>query len=334
VTTLFQRPDRVAQPLDVILTVFNSARFRTRWKHYQDFVSMAERAGSAVRLWTVEVAFGERAFAVTEKGNPRHLQLRTNCEIWHKERSQNIMLSRVVTEHPDCKYIAFADADITFARHDWADETLHALQHHSVVQMWSEAYDLDANGNIIHSHKSFCWCHDKRVPPGKHGYCEKRKQHFHWHPGFAWAYRREVLDHTGGLIDFAILGSADFHMAYALIGNALAGIRGDNLNRPDLTRRSPGFARKLLRWETLARAAQQNIGFVNGSILHHWHGPKHARGYDTRYKIYESSQFDPERDLVADTQGLYHLVNDGSARSNRLRDDVRRYFHQRNEDAL
>src|SRR6266545_4352008 len=151
--TLFQRPDQLDEPLDVIVTVFNSPRYRTRWKLYEDFASRVEGL-PGVRLWTVEVAFGRREFAITSKDNPRHLQLRTTAEIWHKERAQNLMLYRVVETYPGAKYIAFVDCDISFARHDWADSTRQRLQHYHVVQMWGEAYDLDADGHITQQHES------------------------------------------------------------------------------------------------------------------------------------------------------------------------------------
>jgi hypothetical protein len=46
-------------------------------------------------LYTAEVAFGERHFEVTEAGNPRHLQLRTTSEIWHKENALNLLIQRL-----------------------------------------------------------------------------------------------------------------------------------------------------------------------------------------------------------------------------------------------
>jgi len=334
VKTLFQRPDKLDAPLDVIVTVFNSARYRSRWKHYEDFISMAERAGKAVRLWTVEVAFGDRAFAVTDRRNRRHLQLRTNSEIWHKERSQNLMLARVVTEHPDSAYIAFIDADITFARHDWADETRHALQHFSVVQMWQEAHDLDAAGNIIQQHASFANCYAKDMPLDRDGnsanyYYPSGKGRIYFHPGYAWAWRREALDSVGGLIDFAILGSADFHMAHALVGNVDATLRRSLGKR---------YADKMRDWQRLSeRDIKRNLGCVPGSILHYYHGAKANRGYKSRWKILEETQFNPDKDLMRDAQGLYQLQSrlggGSSARSNALRDKVRKYFHARNEDA-
>lgn len=329
--TMFQRPDRITQPLDVLLTVFNNARWRTRWKHYEDFVSHAECAGAAVRVWTVEVIFGAREAAVTDPSNPRHLQLYTSTELWHKERSQNLLVRHVLAQHPDAEYFAFVDADVTFARHDWADETRHALQHFDVVQMWRDAYDLDHAGNIIQRHKSFAACRhdgDPRSAEAASGYYHgegKKEPIAYWHPGYAWAWRRSALDAVGGLIDHGILGSGDFHMAYALVGQLELTLKRDL---------APGYVQLMIQWERRAEySIKHNVGCMQGSLLHHWHGPKAARRYKDRWKILEETRFDPSIDITTDAQGLYRFVHFGEARSDRLRDLCRNYFFERDEDA-
>src|SRR3954466_3874591 len=113
--TLFGRPDRLADPLYVVTPVFNACRFRSRWKLYEDFVRMVEHSGAI--LYTVEVAFGDRDFVVTQPDNPRHLQLRTWHEIWLKEHSINLLVERLPR---DWKYCAWVDADVFFSRYDWA----------------------------------------------------------------------------------------------------------------------------------------------------------------------------------------------------------------------
>src|ERR1700684_2396379 len=90
--TIFQRPDQLPYPLYVVTTVFNSPRYRSRWRLYEDFAKMVAEAGAI--LYTVEVAFGDRAFAVTEASNPRHIQLRTNTELWFKEQAINLGVAR------------------------------------------------------------------------------------------------------------------------------------------------------------------------------------------------------------------------------------------------
>jgi hypothetical protein len=330
--SMFQRPDRITQPLDVILTVFNNARWRSRWKLYEDFVRHAEASGDAVRIWTVEVIFGGRESAVTDPSNPRHLQLYTTSELWHKERSQNLLVQHVIRHHPNAEYFAFIDADVTFARADWADETRHALQHYDVVQMWRDAYDLDAQSNIIQRHKSFAACRDDGEPPISpkvadyyYGGGGREQQTVYWHPGYAWAWRRTAFEGVGGLIDHAILGSADFHMAYALVG------RLDVTTQRELTR---AYTDPMYRWQRRAYDhIKHNVGCMQGSLLHPWHGAKADRKYKTRWKILEETRFDPSTDLATDAQGLYRFEHSGELRHDELRDQCRAYFSQRDEDA-
>src|SRR5581483_2347339 len=148
--TFFQRPDRLHDPLYVIAPVFNSQRFRSRWRLYEDFARHVACAGAI--LYTVEVAFGDRDFAVTQACNPRHLQLRTKSELWLKEAAINLMVQQLPR---DWKYVAWIDADFQFARGDWADETLHKLQHYDLVQMYSTIQDLKPNHDPHGPSRSF-----------------------------------------------------------------------------------------------------------------------------------------------------------------------------------
>jgi hypothetical protein len=326
--TAFQRPDRITQPLDVLVTVFNSARYRTRWKHYEDFVRMCDAAGSAVRLWTAEIAFGAREFAVTDPRNERHLQLRTDTELWHKERSLNLLLHRVIARHPHAEYFAFIDADVSFVRQDWADEARHALQHYDVVQMWREAYDLNAHGDLIQKHQSFACCYHEGVPypvDDNYYYAPLGRGVVYYHPGYAWAWRRSALECVGGLIDWSIVGSADFHMAHGLVGS---------MEKTLKRKFAKGYARAFRAWEKRAEhCIKHNVGCMSGSLFHYWHGTKMSRAYKSRWKILEQTQFDHERDVVRDAQGLFRFQHHGTKRSDLLRDLVRDYFHARDEDA-
>ena len=77
-------------------------------------------------------------------------------------------------------------------------------------------------------------------------------------PGLPGLHGGNRCDKLGGLIDFAILGGADNHVAHALIGNAKASLPG-----------SPGsrYAEHILRWEERAeRHIRRNIGVVPGLI--------------------------------------------------------------------
>jgi hypothetical protein len=317
--TLFQRPDQVGQPLYVVTSVFNSPRYRKRWKLYEDFVRMCDNAGAI--LYTVEVAFGDRKFAVTEAGNPRHIQLRTRHEIWIKENALNLAIQRLPL---DWQYVAWIDADVSFARHDWANETIHQLQHYDFLQMWTEAVDLSEQHEILTRFRSFIWCYLNDIQPtrGSGYYGDKQGGEISfWHPGYAWAARRDAINKVGGLMDWAILGGGDLFMARSLVG---------------LHKRLPDALgsvgkRWLKIWERRAdRYIKRNVGAMEGMLLHYYHGPKASRRYKDRGQILVEAKFNPETMLKRDDQGLWQLESD----CEQLRDDARRYFHERNEDAI
>lgn len=319
--TMFQRPDRVCDPLYVITMISNPVRYRSRWRLYHDFAKRCAAAGAV--LYTCEVAFGHREFSITSPDEPRHLQLRTSSELWHKENALNLLLSRLPL---DWKYVAWVDADVSFARDDWANETLHQLQHHPVVQMFSEAQDLDPDSQSCGPKQGFAYCYVHGMPRMDEPCYESDGQgraHF-WHTGFAWAARREALDALGGLLDHCILGSADFHMAYSLIGEGLTTLA----NRREVSSR---YKYLIDLWQQRAeKYVRRDLGYVPGLLLHHWHGPKAARRYVDRWQILTESGFDPDLDLKRDWQGLYQLTD----RSAQLRDQLRAYFRQRNEDSV
>lgn len=315
----FRRPDVVTEPLYVVTTVFNSPRYRSRWKLYGDFAKRVVEAGA--KLVIAEVAFGERAFALTEPNRIDHVQLRTSHEIWHKERALNLAVQRLPQ---DWKYVAWIDADVQFLRDDWADECVHALQHYPVIQMWRTATDLDPDYEPIATMESFAWCHERGLPTKVHpgGYYDAAGggRIKYPHPGYAWAMRRDAWDTLGGLIDWAILGAGDANMAHALLGQVDWTLQLDY---------HPGFVKQFHIWQERAESIKQNLGCMRGGILHHWHGPKTLRRYQTRPEILVRHQFDPAVHIKPDWQGLHQLSGPPG-----LRDDIRRYFHERNEDAI
>lgn len=301
------------RPLHVVTMISNPIRFSSRYRLYNNFAARIQKAG--VSLTTVEVAFGERPFVITGEYGEKLVQLRTSSEIWHKENAINIGFSHLPD---DWQYAAWVDADIRFLRDGWAEETVHQLQHYAVVQMFRHALDLGPNGDALGCPANgFVWSYMEGRPHGK-GYA-------HWHPGYAWAIRREAFDALGGLIDWAILGAADHHMALALIG----AIDSDPYTPSrDL---SPRYLEMLRFWQDRAeRHIKRNVGYVPGTIVHEWHGKKRDRRYADRWRVLTETQFDPDRDIKRDWQMLYQLTD----ASRELRVGCQRYFRARNEDSI
>ena len=324
-------PDR----LYVITVISNPRRYRSRYRLYRAFEHhMAE---SGVEFFTVEFAFGRRQFEITDRSNPYHVQVRggDKHEIWLKENLCNIGLSRLP---PEAQYIAFVDADLTFARPDWAQETMHQLQHYAAVQMFSHIQYLGPDEEPIHGGKSFMELWKSDVPlrgvfrdDGRvmdYGYGQISKERIkgaYGPPGGAWAYRRATLDKLGGLLDVVIHGGGDHWMCLALLGKLSLYLPKDKLHA--------NFVKILNEWQNRAqRHVRRNIGVVPGLVLHHWHGSRENRGYSDRGQIIVKHQYDPMTDIKRDWQGLIHLEDDGSDRFVDLREALRRYFNSRNED--
>lgn len=304
----------VDAPLYVVTPIVNPSRYRSRYALYRDFAKYITDAGAV--LYTVEAAYGEREFEVTDAANPRHIRLRTRDEVWHKENLINIGVSRLPA---DWKYVAWIDADVQFARPDIVVETVHQLQHHSVVQMFSQATDLGPKHETLASFQGFVaqWKRRNGQAPSN------MEEYGVWHPGYAWACRRDAWDHLGGLIDFGIVGSGDRYMACGLIGEIAQSLS------PEIIQDCPTYSEWCFEWQSRAENyVKRNIGFVDGLLLHYFHGAKRNRGYMNRSAILWNNSFDPARDIKRDWQGLWQLTDQKPG----LRDELRAYFRSRDED--
>ena len=311
--------------LHVISVVSNPVRYASRYRLYREF---AERMrGTGVTHHMVELLFGDRPCEITHQASGNHIRVQSFEELWHKENLINIGIAALPA---DWEYVAWIDADVSFANPNWAIETVQQLQHHMVVQLFSHEIDLGPRSEPLQTNSGFAYMYHQNNcnPPQGAGYTPgygKSKHSVFWHPGFAWGARREAIDSLGQLIDFAVLGSADHHMAMALIGQVERSIR----------RAMPGpFHDQLLDWQDLAeRHIQRDIGYVPGTILHNWHGRKADRQYVDRWQILVENQFNPVTDLKRDWQYLWQLRVE-SPRQRRMRDQIRAYFRQRCEDSI
>jgi hypothetical protein len=301
--------DHLLPYFHIVLPISNPVRYSSRYILFLDFVERLRSCG--IEPWVVEVQQGLRAFAVTDANNPRHIQLRTEEELWFKEVMLNIGIRRLPS---DWKYVAWIDTDIQFQRPDWIAETLHRLQDVHVLQLFQTAIDLGPTGEALHIHKGFFYSYlEGLVFSRKYG---------GWHPGYAWACTREAYDWLGGLFDIGILGAGDDHMAKALIGRGIDSLP-NGLH--------PNYKDALLAWESRAeKYVKRDVGFVPGTITHSWHGKKKDRKYWDRWEILKQHQYDPYKHIWRDANGLYRLDEDCRC----LRDGIRNYFRSRHENSI
>lgn len=295
------------EPLYVVAVVSNPAIFQKRYTLFKEFCARM-KSNPKVRLLTVELQQGCRPFQTDSD-----VKFKTVHELWHKENLINLGVQHLPR---DWKYMAWIDADIVFTNERWAEECLDQLQTFSVVQLFTHAIDLGPNKETMQTHVGFAYQYCRGETWVRPGYGK------YWHSGYAWAMTREAYDAIGGLLDFAILGSADFHMAMAFIGM---------VEKTSNSQLHPHYKLLLNHFqERCERHIQRNIGYVTGTILHEFHGSKRNRFYKERWKILVENQFDPLMDIKRDCHGLWQLEGNKF----RLRDQLRNYFRSRNEDSI
>lgn len=304
-------------PLYVLTTVFNPRRFKSRVNLYKNFSRWVRNHD--VKLLTVEVAYGDRPFEVTDSTNPWHLQLRTNADLWHKEKSLNLGIQRLSQLASDWQYMAYMDCDIKVMRDDWHTEIPHLLQHYAILQVFGQIQTLGPNHHTLYGGRSICrnfYDTGQFTNPGAN------YTNFNGWPGLGWAYRRPELEKIGGLLDTCVTGSGDTHMAGCYLGNWKHGMPNEA---------SPGFKRSVQKYGELCdQYVKQNVSYLPGLLVHYWHGEARNRGYDKRRDSILKHQFDPYEDLMQDCQGLYQWKGNKIE----LEREIRRSMEQRNEDSI
>jgi hypothetical protein len=314
--------------LCVIANYFNPTGFKRNYKLYMDFEKRMMSSG--VRLITVELAFDEKPFQITDSDNPDHVQLRTSDVLWYKENLINIGIRRAPKQ---CKYIAWIDNEVEFLNQNWVTDTIDALKSHKVVQLFEVANYLAPNGTAIQNYVSYGTCVNKM----KQGLTFKDFEkvyntsillHF-CHSGFAWAARRSFLHDIGGLFDKDIVGDSDFMMVQAFTGNIDS---NSTFIRKWYNTKNLAYIKEIFEWQNRTfNRLKSKIGFVDGRINHIFHGSPILRGYDVRKTILQSElvPYKPAKHIYYDNNGLIHLKSEVRDYFSVL---LKAYFENRKDD--
>ncbi|WP_402721333.1 hypothetical protein [Janthinobacterium rivuli] len=311
--------NKLRQDIWVISCYSNPLGYRTRRENFARFA--AGIVGQGGNLLVLEMAEPGGHFDLDDQAY-NCVRLRGDGLIWQKERMLNLALRQLP---PECRKVVWADGDILFESPDWIAMTADALEHDVVVQPFSHSVRLpyghlqyrgesQENSGVT---ESFASCY-KRAP------ALSREQNYanHGHTGYAWAARRDFLE-TCGLYDTCITGSSDHLMAHVFSGtlssSCIARMIGEGHT----------FARHFARWAHKAdELCRGRLGFVPGTVLHLWHGSLSNRRYFVRNQEVKELDYDPERDMRLDANGLWTWADSAG----HLRAWSEAYFKSRHED--
>lgn len=303
-STCFKRRNEF---LYVVLPYFNFCGFKRRRQLFVEFIKKIEKV-KGIRV------------VVSENMGPAplpplnvwlHHKVNSPSVLWLKENLVNIAVGHLPN---DWKYVSWIDADITFLNENWVNETIQELRMYDVIQMFRTCINLGPQGEAIKIDKSFGYMHrDSNTP-----YMKTDKYGF-WHPGYAWACNRKAWNQMNGLLDWAILGSGDRHMAMSFIGKALDSAPG-NIHQ--------NYKNMLNEFQ--AKCKKLELSYIDGTILHHWHGRYEDRKYRERWDILTKNKFNPIDDIEMSDSGLIHLTMSGE----RMQSELNDYFIGRREDGV
>ena len=304
--------EKIEDQLNVVIVISNPCLFKRRYHLAREFIKGMSLTTN-VRLFICELAYGNQQFELTKPNTPGHIQLRSETPLWHKENMINIVVKNYLPS--DWKAVAWIDADIEFESTTWVDDTLKLLNgSYDVLQLFSHAVDMDKNGHTMAHYTSFARNHSKDIPI-------KLTTNYdinYSHCGFAWACSRTSYDKMNGLLDQAILGSADHLMMIGFCNQWSSDFKSGY---------SDGYKQMVLDFQS--KANKFRCGYVPGVIHHFWHGMKNKRYYVERETFLIDNKFDPSTMVTYDSSGL---LTPTDLFPQQLKDDIMSYFQSRDED--
>jgi len=275
----------------LISCYYNPYGYLSKKKNYELFINSIENAG--LNYLVVECAFGDQPFNLPRSKNV--LRAKAPDVLWQKERLLNLAVAKLPEK---CKKVVWIDCDVLFENPDWAKETVRLLNDMAVVQPFKEAIRLPKDS--LHytgdgeRYPGFAYAYTQN-PEGVLG----GRFEGHGHTGFAWATHRRLLKEYG-LYDVCLSGNADHLMAHSFVGHWDSGCTHNLIGR------NSAYYNHYANWsEKIYKDVKAKVNYVEGVLLHLWHGDTADRNYTGNQRALESFNFNPATDIVLTPNGCW-----------------------------
>lgn len=251
------------------LVFFNPANSKRMTMNYLYVWNMLKARDLPV--FSLELVFGDAKPEIKKA-----FHVRGNSYMFHKERLCRLLEQRIPRKY---KKILFMDADIVFGGDTWYEETSKLLDTHDVVHPFTRAHWLDLtytkvelSRETVLNMKSNAW-------------------DFKYHPGFAWAFRREWYREIG-FFDWAVTGS----------GDTLSSAKWLNKSFPETFKSLPRAMKRA--YAGYRKQEMPTITAREGDVYHLYHGSRKKRQYSERHHLLDVSQ-DIQDMIVLNDDGVY-----------------------------
>jgi hypothetical protein len=299
-----------------ITCYFNPMRSERRLENYRVF-----RRRVTVPLVAVELAYGP-GFELEDGDADVLIRLRGRDVMWQKERLLTVALSSLPGE---CRKVVWMDCDVMFEADDWSERLDVLLDRVPLVQAFSHVHHLSRDGTQDETSASTLFTQPSAVRTIASGTpaAEVFARRISRGPGstskgMVWAARRHLLDQNG-FYDACIIGGGDLALIAAVYGCFDVAVRNMNDMQSD---HYMAWARQ---WHDMLSG---EIGFLDGRLLHLWHGEIDDRRYRERHDGLRPYDFDPFVDIALDDNRSWRWNSDKPD----LHAYVKTYFASRRED--
>ena len=302
--------------LCIISTYYNPCNYKSKKENFDKF--LYSLIDSELHFIIIESVFENEEFTLQKHKNIK--RIRGKHLMWQKERLLNIALKFVPKK---CSKIAWLDCDVLFENADWAVKTSTLLNCFNVIQPFEHAIRLPKNC-LEYNHEGFIYEGFASIYKRFPNLLLKGDFGLHGHTGFCWAsHKNYILKH--GLYDCCISGSGDHMMAHAFCGDwdrdsrCIRRIFGDNKE----------YYFHFTSWaKSIYPLIRAKMTFVEGSVLHLWHGEIENRKYTDRNKLLENIGYCPTKDLKLGKNQCWEWRRTSFL----IENDMKDYFFSRKED--
>lgn len=263
-----------SKDLAICLIIFNPAKSKKLISNY--FTMMEKLEPYNLPIFTLELVFNDREPEIL---GAYHVY--GHSYMFHKERLCRLLEQQVPDKY---KKIAFMDTDLFYDNINWYYQTSKLLDTYDVVQMFENAHWMNSKNT------------EKELTRKSVLFMKEEEFNFKYHPGFAWAFRREYYNDVG-FFDWAVSGSGDTLSSAKWLNKTLP-LNFKSLPRPLHTEYINYFSKP-----------NPKITYLKDvNIYHLYHGSRANRQYSQRHEMLFINQ-DIKELVFLNNQGIYEWTN-------------------------